>query len=673
MAFGPGTLLSRGSVCRRCLLTMKSMAGGSPIYTYVQQRGKKSWYGPKYQAKIDQAAAEWDERAEKIKKGEIQNTWDMFVERGFVKDTAGSHGAIRELMRQKRIGAYTGIDPTASSLHIGHLLPLMPIFWMYMHGYPAYTLIGGATAKIGDPTDRLVSRTPIKRIDLTMNLTKIHYQLKAMWMNVEEQARRRNFEKKWSSRRAVVNNSTWWNSLPMIEVLKRLGDSMRMGPLLSRDTVKNKMSKGDGMSFAEFTYPLMQGWDWWHMYSANGIQMQIGGSDQYGNIVTGIDVVKIVRDNEPDPQHKMPGGPMDDPVGFTVPLLTDSAGVKFGKSADNAIWLDKFKTSEFDLYGYFVRRSDDEVEKLLKLFTFLPLENIDEAMRIHNQNPAERVAQHLLAFEVVALAHGMNAANRTALNHQQMYGKEITIPGVTLKLPKSETDGTPLTLANAPQIDMQLPESLILGKSIGRILYAAGLASSTTEGHRLASQQAAYVGGMPGHKRFDDQKVMEHSLLTFTPIRLWYAQETRNYLIDGKMLILRKGKHNIRMIEMVSDEEWKASGKTYPGEPGTGALRQLRDQLKALRAGRMTPEEVRANLKDDNEDEKARRGLIKFPDSNPIAVRKLTKQLMGEIWEQEKELGVDHEEDYFKADDEQWAAEEIERLDDEKSEEKHGW
>ncbi|KAK4195833.1 tRNA synthetases class I-domain-containing protein [Triangularia verruculosa] len=643
MAFGLGALTGRGSVCRKCLLTVKSMAGGGPTSTYAQHRGKKTWHGPKYQAKIDQAQAEWEERAEKIRNGEMQSTWDMFVERGYVKDTAGSHETIRELMIRKRIGAYTGIDPTASSLHIGHLLPLMPIFWMYMHGYAAYTLIGGATAKIGDPTDRLVSRTPIKRTDLTMNLTKIQYQLKALWTNVEEQARRRQFEKNWAWKRAVVNNSTWWNSLPLIEVLKRLGDSMRMGPLLSRDTVKNKMAKGDGMSFSEFTYPLMQGWDWWHMYKANGIQMQIGGSDQYGNIVTGIDTVKIVRDNEPDPSEVIQAGPYNDPVGFTVPLLTDSAGVKFGKSAGNAIWLDRFQTSEFDLYGYFVRRTDDEVEKLLRLFTFLPLENINEAMKIHNQNPAERIAQHLLAFEVVGLAHGMNAAHRTALDHQAMYGKQVAIPGVTLKMPKAPTDDTPITLANAPRFDIQLPESLIMGNSIGRILYASGLAASSSEGHRLAKQQAAYIGAMPGHKREDHQKEMDHSLLTFTPVKLWYPQETRNYLIDGKMLILRKGKHNIRIIEMVSDEVWKASGKIYPGQPGTGALRVLRDQLRALKSGMMSAEEVKAKLKDETPEEAP--GFLKFPDQDTAAVRRLTRQLMNEIHQKESELEAEDLED----------------------------
>lgn len=139
-------------------------------------------------------------------------------------------------MRCSRIQAYVGIDPTAESLHIGHLVPLMPLFWMYLHGYGATTLIGGATAKIGDPTDRLQSRERLDRTTQTKNMTKIHYQLKRIWLNVEEQARRHGYKKTWAWRRAVVNNNTWWNKLPMLEVLRRVGDAMRVGPMLSRDT-----------------------------------------------------------------------------------------------------------------------------------------------------------------------------------------------------------------------------------------------------------------------------------------------------------------------------------------------------------------------------------------------------------------------------------------------------
>jgi tyrosyl-tRNA synthetase len=139
-------------------------------------------------------------------------------------------------MRIKRIGAYCGIDPTAKSLHVGHLLPLMPIFWMYIHGYPAVTLIGGATARIGDPTDRLQSREIPKNADVAINITKIHYQVKKLWGNVETQAQKYGYKKEWAWTRHLVNNNMWWQSVSLYEVLKRLGRHLRIGPMLSRDT-----------------------------------------------------------------------------------------------------------------------------------------------------------------------------------------------------------------------------------------------------------------------------------------------------------------------------------------------------------------------------------------------------------------------------------------------------
>lgn len=147
-----------------------------------------------------------------------------------------SRETIRELMRKKRISAYVGIDPTAASLHVGHLLPLMPLFWMYYHGYGAFTLLGGSTVKIGDPTDRLKTRDNIASADLAMNVTKTHFQLKKLWANVELQGRRFGYEREWAWTRAIENNNTWWNKAPMLEVLRRVGKSTRIGTMLSRET-----------------------------------------------------------------------------------------------------------------------------------------------------------------------------------------------------------------------------------------------------------------------------------------------------------------------------------------------------------------------------------------------------------------------------------------------------
>jgi tyrosyl-tRNA synthetase len=329
------------------------------------------------------------------------------------------------------------------------------------------------------------------------------------------------------------------------------------------------MTEGDGMSFAEFMYPLLQGWDFWHMYNKLGIQMQIGGSDQYGNITAGIDALKTIRETEEAPHLKMPSTWDHEPIGFTVPLLTDASGAKFGKSAGNAVWLDEFKTTAFDLYGYFVRRSDDEVERLLKLFTFMPLEKISKLMEEHRANPQERKAQHALAFDFVSLIHGTEKAVKEAQQHHFRFG---STPSGIVKEPTEETGI--VTVNNAPRSDIKLPRS-IMDLSPAKILHACGLASSSSDGQRLLSQQGAYIAAQPGQKRG-----LVPGNLSWTPMKAWFPEETAKFLIDERMLIMRKGKHNVRIVELIDNEEFEKSGEIYPGQPRTGLLRRMKEELK---------------------------------------------------------------------------------------------
>lgn len=525
-----------------------------------------------------------------------------------------------------------------------------------MNGYRAVTLIGGATAKIGDPTDRLKSRDEVKNAVVAMNMVKIHFQLKKIWTNVEDQARRYGYTRNWAWRRGVLQNGHWWNKLPMLEVLQRLGAGLRIGPMLSRDTVKRKLTQGDGMSFAEFTYPLMQAWDWWHMYVAQGIQMQIGGSDQYGNIITGADAFKIIRASEPDPQKKLPSGMMHDPVGFTVPLLTDSSGNKFGKSAGNAVWLDKFQTPTFELYGYFMRRPDADVESLLRLFTFMPMEHIAGLMKEHELDPSKRVPHHALAYEVVALVHGAKDADEARDLHLATYAKKTgdsisesaaLAEGEEGEEGEEDEEKAPVTLNTAPQIDLKLPRSLFDAGKVARILYAAGLVKSVSEGNRVAIQKGAYVGASPGQQARVN-KGMPLTQVDFTPVHLWYPEDTKNFIIDDKYMVLRRGQHNVRVIEIVSDEEYAELGLTHPGQMFTGKVRKLREQLKSLREG-LAPDEnakvggkrkprisdadkdaLRAAFEADGADEAdggAGDGRLVFPDEKPEQIRRLEEDI----------------------------------------------
>ncbi|KUI70551.1 Tyrosine--tRNA ligase, mitochondrial [Cytospora mali] len=566
----PSLLPARAVVCRGCLRAL-------PSYT------QKRMVGTKYLEKVRLAEKQWKAQAAEIAAGTRKNLFDEFEDRGLVKDLVGTKKNIRETMRLKRIGAYAGVDPTAPSLHLGHLLPFMPLFWMYMHGYTAITVIGGSTAKIGDPTGRSDARPELSRGDLVQNLATIHYQLITIWKHVEQASRRFGYEKEWVWRRGIVNNNAWWNKMPMLDVVKQLGSQMRMGPLLSRDTVKTRLDDGTGMSFAEFCYPLMQAWDWFELLKQRGTQLQIGGSDQYGNILTGASCVKACIANEPHPEEQLPHGPLDQPIGFTVPLLTDSAGVKFGKSAGNALWLDPFKTTPYDLYGYLVRRADNEVEKLLKLFTFHPLEAISQVMKEHELDPPKRVAQHLLAYEVVWLVHGEKVAIETQEKHRMVYGARkspTTDEAIPQQTEHFQATGAQVNVDNRPRVDMKLPIR-VAGLTLPRIVYAAGLSESVGDGDRIIKNGGIYIGGSPGQKSASNVG-MRLDQLQFTPARTWKIEDNANFLIDGKILLLRKGKHNIRCIEFISDEEWDNSGWEYPGQPLTGKFRKAMAQLREM-------------------------------------------------------------------------------------------
>ncbi|POS70832.1 cytochrome-18 [Diaporthe helianthi] len=546
-------------------------------------RFQRRWIGLKVLQKAKDAEMAWEAKAEEIKAGSRKHLFDELQERGLVKDVVGTVNHIRETMLRKRISAYAGVDPTASSLHLGHLLPFMPLFWMYMHGYGAFTLIGGSTARIGDPTGRTESRPELARKDLIQNLATIHYQLVTIWKHVEQAAARFGFEKEWAWRRGIYNNNTWWLKLPMFDVMKRLGTQMRMGPLLSRDNVKNRLQDGSGMSLAEFCYPMMQAWDWYELLKQRGVQLQVGGSDQYGNILTGAACVKACVANEPSVAERLPSGKFDQPIGFTVPLLTDSSGAKFGKTAGNAVWLDAFKTTPYDLYGYLVRRRDDEVENLLKLFTFHPLSKITEVMNEHQTNPPKRVAQHLLAYEVVWLVHGEKVAVETRKQHQAVYGGSNT-PRNPAGLPQDPSqyvaDPEQTNHSNRPRIDVKLPRHVVKF-TLPRIVYAAGLAKSVSDADRTIKNGGMYIGGSPGQKG-PSNVGMNKDQLQFTPAKTWDFETNKRFLIEDQILLLRKGKHNIRCIEFVSEEEWDSLGLEYPGQPYTGKFRKAMQRLAKM-------------------------------------------------------------------------------------------
>jgi tyrosyl-tRNA synthetase len=371
--------------------------------------------------------------------------------------------------------------------------------------------------------------------------------------------------------------------------------------LKSAERVKKRLEGGDGMSFAEFSYALLQAWDWWELFK-RGVQLQIGGADQYGNILTGVEAVKANKKVEPvhfesdqvfqghvghrfmawESKAPKSGGNINEPIGFTVPLLTTSAGVKFGKSAGNAVWLDSEMTSSFDLYQFFLRTADADVERYLKLFTFLPISEIQGIMEEHRLDESKRTAQHKLAYEFVELAHGLGAAQSASKQHKQLFDPDISIDSIRAdsSLAASASESTkgkarppgdwnnslneyvePTTVSNAPSVHLKLPRSLVVGQPLPKVLWSAGLVSSRGEGQRLISNKGCKIGSKTG--RGADTVTMGDGLAFTAPGSGNALAE--QYLIEGDLLIFKIGKWKMKIIKIVSDEEYEESGLTCPG------------------------------------------------------------------------------------------------------------
>ncbi|KAF2109243.1 tyrosyl-tRNA synthetase-like protein [Lophiotrema nucula] len=567
---------ARPYVCQQCI---RRRSGGLP-----REARRTLWAGASSNEK-----GGWSEQAGRIRSGAQQSMLDVLEERGFVKDVAGGRKALDWLLTQKPVGAYVGVDPTAPSLHVGHLLPLMALYWMYLHGYYTVTLLGGGTVQIGDPSGRTSARQRQAAQVQEMNVQNMHTQLKRLWVHVRELGIKHKFSPHTSRRRALLNNQAWLQRLNAVNLMRDLGSGMRLGTMLSRDSVKTRMQGGDGMAISEFCYPLFQGYDWWHMYAHEGVQLQLGGSDQYGNICAGIDAVSHMRNLQRDPTTEAGDDPREGIFGLTTPLLTTASGEKFGKSAGNAVWLDRDMMSSFDLYQYFLRTADDDVERYLKLFTFLPLDKIALIMNRQRDDASKRRAQHLLAKEVVELAHGTIAAKDAEIAHRDAFSQGTgtfflyALRNLLQKTPKqgdttassqrspeynalqamqkkklsdlrvykqSFAGQTASQQQDASKDIITLPKSLFEPGSFPRILHAAGLVSSKSEAHRLIQNRGAYIV-IPNSGTIADPYTLK-----WEPIPKDISKvDPTQYLVDWSALVLRVGKSKIQICRIGEDEE----------------------------------------------------------------------------------------------------------------------
>ena len=324
------------------------------------------------------------------------NIFEELKARGLIFQTTDEAALIKALT-ETSVNFYTGYDPTADSLHLGHLVPILNMRRLQLAGHHPVALVGGATGMIGDPSFKDTERS-LQTTDTV-----------AQWSESIKQQLSRFLSFEGDNAAVVVNNYDWFANMNVLEFLRDVGKYYTINYMMSKESVKKRIETG--ISYTEFAYQILQGYDFYQLNENHGVNLQIGGSDQWGNMVAGTDLIRKKSGNE---THVI-----------TVPLITDSTGKKFGKSEGNAVWLDADKTSPYEFYQFWLNIADAVGVKFLKIFTFLSLDEIDEIAKAFEAAPHERLAQKTLAKEVVTMVHG-EAAYQQAVNiSEQLFAGHI--------------------------------------------------------------------------------------------------------------------------------------------------------------------------------------------------------------------------------------------------------
>ncbi|QSL65058.1 hypothetical protein MERGE_002363 [Pneumocystis wakefieldiae] len=319
-----------------------------------------------------------------------------------------SSSKLEDHVNSNHISLYTGLDPTGPSLHIGHLVVLLPLLHFYLKGHFCYGIIGGGTSRIGDPSGKTKERESLSFESINENSLKIENQLHKFFKNGITYALSRGYDASNFGKYYIVNNLTWYNQLSLFDFLKIVGPNIRLKGMLSKDCVKNRLESNRGINYSEFTYQLLQAYDFWYLNQHHNVSLQIGGTDQWGNIVSGIGLINKMNSQESQTDSSIF---RKEPYGMIVPLLLNKNGEKIGKSLGNAIWLNSDMINQI-------------VEKYLKFFTLLPLDVIYEIIKQHSNNPEKRYAQHKLAEEIVMLIHGQEEMEKSRSIAQLLFSNQ---------------------------------------------------------------------------------------------------------------------------------------------------------------------------------------------------------------------------------------------------------
>jgi tyrosyl-tRNA synthetase len=422
----------------------------------------------------------------------MNNVIEILESRGLLD--ALTHEDARRAV-QAPLTVYAGFDPTSESLQAGNLVAVMALAHFQRCGHRVIAVAGGATGLIGDPSGKASERKLLSEEQVARNLDGIRENL----------SRFLDFSHP-TAPAVILNNHDWMRDYSYIGFLRDIGKHFRMGAMLGRESVRARLQSEEGMSYTEFSYQLLQAYDFLVLHDRLGCRMQIGGSDQWGNITAGTDLIRRLRGAET--------------FGATMPLVCDSAGQKFGKSAGNAVYLDARKTSCFDFYQFFIRTQDSDVVRFLKIFTFLPLEEIADLAQSVQSDPGRREAQKRLADEATRLVHGEAGLSVARRSSAVLYGEAME--GL-------RADELLAVFADVPSTELSADK--VRGELAVNVAADAGLCTSRGEARRLAQSGGLYVNNR----------------------RVAGADETvtAEQLVDGRLIVLRSGKKNYHVVRVV--------------------------------------------------------------------------------------------------------------------------
>lgn len=429
----------------------------------------------------------------------MKNFIEEVTWRGMLHDVMP--GTEEHLMEQMRV-AYVGIDPTADSLHIGHLVGVMLLKHFQAAGHKPLALVGGATGMIGDPSGKSNERNLLDEAALTRNQNAIKAQLSKFL----------DFDSSENNAAEMVNNYDWMKDFSFLDFIRDVGKHITVNYMMAKDSVKKRLNgeTADGMSFTEFTYQLVQGYDFLHLYKNKQATLQMGGSDQWGNITTG---TELIRRKEQGKAYAL-----------TCPLITKADGTKFGKSEGGNIWLDSERTSPYKFYQYWLNTSDEDAEKYIKIFTFLSKETIEALIEEHKQAPHLRVLQKALAEEVTVMVHSREDFENAVKASNILFGNASAedLKALDAKTFLDVFDGV-------PQAEIAMDE-LKNGIDIVDVLNTkSGFMKSNGEARRALNENSISI---------NREKVQEGFTLTTTD------------LINNQFVLLQRGKKNYFVLNV---------------------------------------------------------------------------------------------------------------------------